>query len=109
MWEFVWALLVCFLVVFVFAFMIMVVVETIRMSVLWLTGAKDFAELGKRFDKWTAEARERRVARGGPATLRGVLVVLAWRIWKAYVHPIRTWRGEFVYPPKKGTPPDSRS
>jgi hypothetical protein len=28
-------------------------------------------------------------------------MVLCWRIWKAYVHPIGSWRGDFVYPPKE--------
>jgi hypothetical protein len=70
---------------------------------VWGTGAKDLLELARRFDRWTVETRERQIARGSPATLRGVLKVLCWRVWKVFEHPIRSWRGEFVYPPKKGT------
>jgi hypothetical protein len=100
MWEFVSALLVCFLVVFIFAFLIKVVVETLRVIVLWLTGAKDFAELGKRFDENTARVREANLQRrarrlgqrhecGFPLTLRGRLSLEWWRLKKSFAHPIR--------------------
>jgi len=73
----------------------------LKWTLLWATGAKDLEELDTRLDRWEVESRARRVARGGPATLRGTLKVFCWRLWKVYVHPIRSWRGEFVYPPKK--------
>jgi hypothetical protein len=79
-----------------------VVLEGLKLILLWIPRTKDLQELGRRLDRWAAETRKRQTALGGPATLRGALWVLPWRVWKAYTHPIRTWRGELMYPPKKG-------
>ncbi len=76
------------------------VLKLARWILLWGTGAKDLVELARRFDRWTVETRERQIARGAPATLKGALKLFCWRLWKLYVHPIRSWRGEFD-PPKK--------
>ena len=94
-------LLICFFALSYLVFLLILALKGLRLALLWATGTKDSEELGTRFDRWMAESRERRITRGGPATLRGALMVLCWRIWKAYVHPIRSGRGEFVYPPKK--------
>jgi quinol-cytochrome oxidoreductase complex cytochrome b subunit len=94
-------LLICFFALSYLVFLLILALKGLRLALLWATGTKDSEELGTRFDRWMAESRERRITRGGPATLRGALMVLCWRIWKAYVHPIGSWRGEFVYPPKK--------
>jgi hypothetical protein len=94
-------LLICFFALSYLVFLLILALKGLRLVLLWATGTKDSEELGTRFDGWMAESRERRIKRGGPATLGGALMVLCWRIWKAYVHPIRSWRGEFVYPPKK--------
>lgn len=90
---------------------VLVIIRQIMRAMLWVAGAKDLAELSARMDaanvrfhKSNAEWREQRRARGAPATLSGALKLLGWRIWTAYRHPIRAWRGEFD-PPKKGTPP----
>ena len=87
---------------------VMVTIGQIMRAVLWATGAKDLAELSARmnaanarFHKSNAEWREQRRARGAPITLGGALKLLGWRIWTAYRHPIRAWRGEFDRP-KKG-------
>jgi hypothetical protein len=105
--EFVGVLLVCYLMLLVlwlalclFALIVRFVVEALSLALRWTFGA-DSQELGARFDRWVAETRKRQIARGAPATLRGSLWVLAWRLWKVYVHPIRSWRSEFVYPPNK--------
>jgi hypothetical protein len=82
--------------------MLKTVLTLLRWVLLWVTGAKDLVELAKWFDRWTVETRERQIARGSPPTLGGVLKVLCWRVWKVFEHPIRSWRGEFVYPPKRG-------
>jgi hypothetical protein len=99
--EVVITLLICFFVLCYLVFLLILALKGVRLALLWATGIKDPEELGSRFDRWIAESRARRIARGGPATLRGALKVLCWRLWKVYVHPIRSWRGEFVYPPKK--------
>ena len=78
------------------------ILSLLNWTVRWATGGKDLLELARRFDRWTVETRERQIARGAPTTLRGALCVLAWRVWKAYTHPIRAWRGEFLYPSKRG-------
>ena len=78
-----------------------IILTLLKKALLWASDAKDLVELGIRLDRWEVESRARRIARGGPATLRGTLKVLCWRLWKVYVHPIRSWRGELVYPPKK--------
>jgi hypothetical protein len=101
MYQLVGALLVCFLALSFFIFMLSIAIGGLKLVLLWVAGAKDWEELGTQFDKWLIETRKRRIARGAPTTLRGALWVLAWRVWKAYTHPIRAWRGEFLYPPKK--------
>ncbi len=98
--------------------------QGLRAAVLWVTGAKDFAELGVRFDKWTTELgvrfdegtarlqkanverRERRLEQrcqcGFPPTLRGRLRLEWWRLKKGFAHPVRyLLRGEFRFPPNK--------
>ncbi len=102
-------LLICYFVLSSLVFLLVLALKGLRLALLWATGIKDPEEFGTRFHRWIAESRERRIARGGPATLRGALKLLCWRIWKVYVHPIRSWRGEFVYPPKKEAPPAGHS
>lgn len=87
---------------------VLVVLGLITRAVLWTTGARDLDELSARMSaanarigKTNAEWREQRQAHGQPTTLRGALKLFFWRLWKLYVHPIRSWRGEFVYPPRK--------
>ena len=91
----------CIEAVVLLCYSLKIALNLLNWAVRWATGAKDVVELARRFDRWTVETRERQIARGSPATLRGVLKVLCWRVWKVFEHPIRSWRGEFVYPPKK--------
>jgi len=94
-------LLIAFLALSFFVFMLSIVIDGLKLVLLWIAGAKDLEELGTRFDKWLIETPKRQIARGASTTLSGALWVLAWRVWKAYTHPVRAWRGEFLYPPKK--------
>jgi hypothetical protein len=100
MYQLVGALLIGFLALPFFIFTLSIVIDGLKLVLLWIAGAKDLEELGTRFDKWLIETRKRQIARGN--TLRGVLWMLAWRVWKSYTHPIRARRDEFLYPPKKG-------
>jgi hypothetical protein len=102
MYQLVGALLIGFLALSFSIFTLSIVIDRLKLVLFWIAGAKDLEELGTRFDKWLIETRKRQIARGAPTTLRGALWVFAWRVWKAYTHPIRAWRGEFLYPPKKG-------
>jgi hypothetical protein len=86
---------------------VLVIIGQFMRVILWAAGAKDLVELSARMDaasarshKSNAEWREQRRARGAPATLGTALKLLGWRMWPAYTHPIRAWRGEFD-PPKK--------
>jgi hypothetical protein len=65
---------------------------------LWAKGAKDMAELDARWDAHHAEWLKERIARGQPVSLGPILKLLGWRMWTAYRHPIRAWRGEFDLP-----------
>lgn len=84
-------------------------VNLLKWTVLWATGAIDMEELRIRLDAHHAEWVKERIARGQPVTWGGILKLLGRRMWTAYTHPIRTWRGEFVYPPKKDAPPAGHS
>jgi hypothetical protein len=86
---------------------VLIAIGQIMRAVLWVAGAKDLAELSARMDaadarfhKSNVEWKAQRIARGQPAALGGVLKLLGQRIWTAYRHPIRAWRGEFD-PPKE--------
>jgi hypothetical protein len=72
--------------------------DSLKWTLLWMAGAKDFAELDARFKKQATEARERLIARGEPVTFGGILKLIGCRMWTAYRHPIRAWRGEFDRP-----------
>jgi hypothetical protein len=128
--DFVATIFVLFVVaaLFIFVFILapLMIVGTV---ILWFTGAKDFAELGRRFDENTARIREanrqrrvqireanlaRRARRleqrrehGFAPTLRGRLSLEWWRLKKSFAHPIRYFvRGEFRFPPKEHPPPN---
>jgi hypothetical protein len=82
--------------------MLKVVLKLMGWIYLRAEGVRDLEELRIRSDTRYAEWMKHQIARGRPATLGGVLKLLGWRIWTAYRHPIRAWRGEFD-PPKKST------
>lgn len=84
---------------------IVIILDLLKWIVLWATGAKDLEEIHTGFDQWVAAIRERQIVSGVPPTRRGAFKLLGWRTWKLAVHPVRFWRGEFVYPPKKDPPP----
>ncbi len=81
--------------------------------ILWFTGAKDFAELGRRFEEKNARIREANLQRrarrleqrreyGFAPTPRGRLSLEWWRLKKGFVHPIRYFvHGELRLPPKE--------
>jgi hypothetical protein len=102
--------LLCFLVaasvmVLVFAWNVLkLVLKLVRWILLWATRANDVEELGARLDARHAEWMRKRIASGQPVTWGGILKLLGRRMWTAYRHPIRVWRGEFD-PPNK----DARS
>jgi hypothetical protein len=100
MYQLVGALLICFLGLSFFMFMVSFVFDALKLILLWIPGAKDLHELGTRFDAHHAEWMKNQIARGRPITLGGVYKLVGRRIWTAYRHPIRAWRGEFD-PPKK--------
>jgi len=95
-------LLIGFFALSYFVFLLVLALKGLRLALLWATGIKDSEGLGARFDAHHAEWVKERLARGQPATLGGVFKLLGRRMWTAYTHPIRAWRGEFD-PPKKGT------
>ncbi len=80
---------------------IVIILDLLKWMLLWATGAKDLEEIHTRFDQWVAAIRQRQIASGAPPTRRGAFKLLGWRTWKLAVHPVRYWRGEFLYPPKK--------
>ncbi|SRR5216683_5188225 len=80
---------------------IVIILDLLKWILLWATEARDLEELRTRFDRWVGAIRERQIASGVPTTRRGAFKLLGWRTWKLAVHPIRYWRGEFFYPPKK--------
>jgi hypothetical protein len=63
-------------------------------------GVRDLYELRIRSETRHAEWVKHQIAHGQPATLGGVYKLVGRRIWTAYRHPIRAWRGEFD-PPKR--------
>jgi hypothetical protein len=82
------------------------VLKVVLKLVWWIflaRGANDLEELRIRSEARHAEWVKERIARGQPATLRGVFVLLGKRMWTAYRHPIRAWRGEFDPPRKRAT------
>jgi hypothetical protein len=87
---------------------IVIILDLLKWILLWATEAKDLEELRTRFDRWISAIRERQIASGVPPTRRGAFKLLGWRTWKLAVHPIRYWRGEFLFPPKKDVPADGR-
>ena len=117
MCEFVSGVVICFLVVFLFVFTIKLIFEGLKAVLLglkavllWVTGAKDLAELGVRFDKWMVESHERQLEQrrqcGFPLTFRGRLGLERWRLKKSFAHPVRYFlRGEFRYPTNKRDSP----
>ena len=84
---------------------IVIILDLLKWILLQATGAKNLEELRMRFDRWVGTIRERQITSGVPPTRRGAFKLLGWRAWKLAVHPVRYWRGEFLYPPKKGAPP----
>ncbi len=80
---------------------IVIILGFLKWIVLWATTAKDLEELRARFDRRVGAIRERQIASGVPPMRRGAFRLLGWRTWKLAVHPVRYWRGEFLYPPKK--------
>jgi hypothetical protein len=104
MCELVRTLLIAFLALSFFIFMLTIVLDGLKLTLFWVAGTKSLEELGTRFDAHHAEWVNERLARGEPVTLGAVLKLLGWRIWIAYTHPIRAWRGEFDRP-IQGTPP----
>jgi hypothetical protein len=92
----------CTMVIVVIWNVLKVVLKLVWWIFLRARGANDVEELRIRSEARHAEWVKERIARGQPATLRGVLVLLGRRMWTAYRHPTRAWRGEFD-PPKKGT------
>jgi hypothetical protein len=103
MCEVVITLLICFFVLSYLVFLLVFALKGLRLALLWATGTKDSERFSARFGPHHAEWVKERIARGQPATLGGVLKLLGQRVWTAYRHPIRAWRGEFD-PPKKGPP-----
>jgi hypothetical protein len=87
---------------------IVIILDLLKWILLWATEAKDLEELRTRFDRWVGTIRERQIASGVPPTRRGAFKLLGWRTWKLAVHPIRYWRGEFLFPPKKDVPANGR-
>jgi hypothetical protein len=98
-------LALCTVAVFVIWNVLKIVLKLVAWILFWKTGAKDLEELRTGFDRWVGASRERQIASGVPPTRRGAFKLLSWRIWKLAAHPIRYWRGEFLYPPKKDVPP----
>jgi hypothetical protein len=93
-------LLICFLTFSFFVFMLTIVLDGLKLVLLWVAGTKSLEELGTRVDAHQADWLKERIARGQPVTLGPILKLLGWRIWTAYRHPIRAWRGEFDLPKK---------
>jgi hypothetical protein len=89
---------------------LIVVIWNVLKAVLKLMGwiclraerVKDLEELRIRSEARHAEWVKNQIARGRPATLGGVLILLGRRIWTAYRHPIPAWRGDLDRP-KQGT------
>jgi len=102
MCELVGTLLIAFLALSFFIFMLTIVLDGLKLILFWVAGTKSLEELGTRFDAHHAKWVNERLGRGEPVTLGAVLRLLGWRIWIAYTHPIRAWRGEFDRP-KQGT------
>jgi hypothetical protein len=100
MCEVVISLLICFFVLSYLVFLLVFALKGFRLALLWATGTKELEGFLARFDAHHAEWVKERLARGHPVTLGGVLNLLGRRMWTAYTHPIRAWRGEFD-PPKK--------
>ena len=95
-------LALCTVVIVVIWNVLKVVLKLMWWIFLRARGANDLEELRIRSEAGHAEWVKERIARGQPATLGNVLMLLGKRMWTAYRHPIRAWRGEFD-PPKKGT------
>jgi hypothetical protein len=93
-------IVLCTVVIVVIWNVLKVVLQLVGWIFLRARGAKNLEELRVRGETRHAEWVKERLARGQPVTLRGVLKLLGWRIWTAYTHPIRAWRGEFD-PPRK--------
>lgn len=80
--------------------MLKVVLKLMGWIYLRAEGVRGLDELRIRSETRHAEWVKHQIARGRPATLGGVYKLVGRRMWTAYTHPIRAWRGEFD-PPKK--------
>jgi hypothetical protein len=95
----------CIEAVVLFPYSLQFMLNLLKWSLLWATGAKAFEELRTRLDAHHAEWVKERIARGQPVTLGGILKFLGRRIWTANRHPIRVWRSEFDLPKKQSRDP----
>jgi hypothetical protein len=61
MYQLVGALLMGFLALSFSIFTLSIVIDRLKLVLLWIAGAKDLEELGRRFDKWLIETRNVRL------------------------------------------------